>query len=79
MGIEQTVQIFDDTFATVVIVIPVFNDWESLLKLLHSLDWILALTEIHIEILVVDDASNTPLPSDLLPENFNTIQKIDVL
>jgi polyisoprenyl-phosphate glycosyltransferase len=79
MQIEQTSQLSDDIFATVVIVIPVFNDWESLLKLLHSLDWVLAPTEINIEILVVDDASNTPLPSELLPDGFNVIKKIDVL
>jgi polyisoprenyl-phosphate glycosyltransferase len=79
MQIEPTSQLSDDIFATVVIVIPVFNDWESLLKLLHSLDWVLAPTKINIEILVVDDASNTPLPSELLPDGFNVIKKIDVL
>lgn len=79
MRIEQPAQFFDDTVLTVIIVIPVFNDWESLLKLLHSLDWVLATAGLNIEILVVDDASNTPLPSELLTDGFNTITKIDIL
>jgi glycosyltransferase involved in cell wall biosynthesis len=69
----------DDTIVTVVIVIPVFNDWESLRKLLHSLDWFLASTELNIEVLVVDDASNTSLQSEMLPDRFQTIKKIDIL
>lgn len=79
MEIEQTAQFFDDTLLTVIIVIPVFNDWESLLKLLHSLDWFLAPTELNIEVLVVDDASNIPVPSELLTDEFKAIAKINIL
>lgn len=73
----------DDVIPALVIAIPVFNDWKSLLKLLPSLDWVLANVGLNIEILVVDDASNislsSVLPRELLPEQFNSITKIDVL
>lgn len=73
----------DDMVPALVIVIPVFNDWESLFKLLPSLDWVLSITGLNIEILVVDDASSislsSVLPRELLPEQFNSIKRMDIL
>ena len=50
----------------VTVLIPVFNDWESLRVLLGQLDEALDRRGVSTRMVVVDDASTTPCPADLL-------------
>jgi len=64
----------------VVIVTPVYNDWESLVLFLPRLDKALTATNMKAELLVVDDAS-TSRPDDFFrgETNFEAISRIRVL
>ena len=62
-----------------IVVIPLYNDWEALLLLLANLDKELKQSS-PVDILVVDDASSMPMPSDFSKNcKFRMIRKIDVL
>src|SRR5215213_378034 len=50
----------------VTVLIPVFNDWESLRVLLGQLDEALDRPGLSTQIVVLDDASTIPCPPDLL-------------
>ncbi|AIE73104.1 MULTISPECIES: glycosyltransferase [unclassified Synechocystis] len=50
----------EDNSQEVIFIIPVFNDWKSVRKLLEDLDTLLTRYKILASILVVDDASNFP-------------------
>lgn len=70
----------DQTSATrVAILMPVFNDWQSLRELLPRIDQALEQGRLDGEILVVDDGSTEPPPADLLQNTLRRIQKVDVL
>ncbi|HAE59312.1 MAG TPA: glycosyl transferase family 2, partial [Anaerolineae bacterium] len=49
----------------ILIVTPVYNDWQSLKILVESLEQVAARFELHIRILAVDDGSTLPPPTDL--------------
>lgn len=66
----------------ILIVIPVFNDWQALEKLLVNLDKSLcdpALNADIFDIFVINDASRIPLPKPLLPGPLKAINNIDIL
>ena len=59
----------------ILILIPVFNDWESLKKLLFELDKIIKdIKEVSIECFVVNDASTISQPKITKPENINSLK-----
>src|ERR1044071_7023675 len=65
---------------TVTVLIPNFNDWESVGLLLARLDPVLERSGRRAAVLVVDDASAQPLPADWLPGHaFAAIPAVDVL
>ena len=56
----------------IIILIPVFNDWESLKKLIVEINEnILNFQETHFECLVVNDASTIEQPKLAKPSNIN--------
>ena len=59
--------------------IPVFNDWESLALLLPQLDEALAARGIEADVLVIDDGSTTEPDGDPERRSFNALRRIDVL
>ncbi len=69
----------EDGAGSIVILIPVFNDWSSLAQLLPDLDSVLAAHNLEAEVLVVDDGS-TVGPEDFLdPDTFIALARIDIL
>jgi polyisoprenyl-phosphate glycosyltransferase len=61
------------------IIMPVFNDWNSVDQLLLKLDEELARREIEVEILLIDDGSTVKEPVHLGSAGFKRIAKIDIL
>jgi polyisoprenyl-phosphate glycosyltransferase len=64
---------------SIVILIPVFNDWTCLGALLTTLDRELALTGTSVKILVVDDRSTVPPPEGLAGQGYQAIDEVEVL
>ena len=61
------------------ILIPVFNDWESLTKLLEEINFsIKDITGCIFECLIVNDASNIKPPKITVPKKINLIQIINM-
>lgn len=65
--------------ASNLILIPVFNDWESLRILLIHLDEILKEGNLQAKVLVVDDASSISAYDSLRTSNFKAINKLSIL
>jgi hypothetical protein len=65
--------------ASVVVLIPVYNDWESLAHLLPRLDKSLAEWDFAVDVLVVDDGSTTQPEDRLAPGPFRALRRLDVL
>jgi polyisoprenyl-phosphate glycosyltransferase len=64
----------------ITVVVPVFNDWESLDMMLALLDEALARGGIEANVLVVDDASTIPRAhKDAAPQNSKAIREVNVL
>ena len=63
----------------IVVLIPIFNDWESLGLLLPRLDEALAARGIEADVLVVDDGSTIDRPGDLANGSFAALRRIDLL
>ena len=63
----------------IIILIPVFNDWESLKKLIVEINEnILNFQETHFECLVVNDASTIEQPKLAKPSNFNSLEILNM-
>ena len=63
----------------IIILIPVFNDWESLDKLLGEIDeTVKNINNIFIECLIVNDASTIISPQFLKPKNIKKINILDM-
>ena len=63
----------------VIILIPVFNDWDSLDKLLIEIEKnIKDLPELIIECYVVNDASTIPSPKLKKPDIFKTLKILNM-
>ena len=65
--------------ASLVILIPNFNDWESLRLLLPQLDRAVQGLEHRVSVLIVDDASTEPIPLDWPKQDFKALSSIEVL
>ncbi|QDV34061.1 glycosyltransferase [Tautonia plasticadhaerens] len=62
---------------SLVVLIPVYNDWEALRRLLPELDRVLASSGLPADVLVVDDGSLTD--PDLGPGRYRAISRVDLL
>ena len=63
----------------IIILIPVFNDWESLKKLLVEIDNSLKdIKDFLFDCLVVNDASSVPQPKITKPGNFGSIKILNM-
>ncbi len=65
--------------ASLAIVIPNFNDWESLRQLLPKLDRAVEGMGRRVSVLVVDDASTEPIPEDWLRQDFIALDSVEIL
>jgi len=63
----------------VVILIPVYNDWEALGLLISNLDQALGSQTGHFRLLIVDDGSNESPPPNLIARHLDRIQTVQVL
>jgi glycosyltransferase involved in cell wall biosynthesis len=61
------------------VLIPTFNDWDSLVLLLPELDEALASRSLEADILVVDDGSTAEPTGELARRPFSALRRIDVL
>ena len=63
----------------IIILIPVYNDWESLNKLLIEINKnIEFFSDINFECLIINDASTTQLPELHKPDNFESIELLNM-
>ena len=63
----------------IIILIPVFNDWESLIKLIKEInDSIKDYNSVHFECLVVNDASTINQPNLVKPNNIKSLQILNM-
>ena len=63
----------------IIILIPVFNDWESLIKLITEVDEHLKdYKEINFDCLVINDASTVNLPLLKKPKNINSLKILNM-
>ncbi len=65
--------------AEVTILLPVFNDWAALAKLLRRLDEVLSEREIEVHVLVVDDGSTQAVSEGRFPDRFEAISPLEIL
>ena len=61
------------------VLIPVYDDWESVRTLLANLDEELDRTRWSARVLLVDDGSTQPVPADLVPAAPSALARIEVL
>ena len=59
------------------IIIPIYNDWQSVFKLFEGIDNLKIDKNFEISIIVVNDASNHDRPNEEI--NFDNIQSIKIL
>ena len=63
----------------IIILIPVYNDWESLNKLLREINEnIKSFSDINFECLIVNDASTTQPPKLSKPSNFGLVELLNM-
>jgi hypothetical protein len=62
-----------------IILMPVYNDWEALARLLPALAHELSADGLRAAILLVDDGSTIPSPKNIGDGNYSPIESIDVL
>ena len=60
-----------------IILIPLYNDWESLLKLLDNIDIEISNWQSEISVLIVNDASTEERPK--IEKNFKKLKSIRVM
>lgn len=65
--------------AEITVLLPVFNDWAALRKLLGPLDAVLAEHNLPVHVLVVDDGSTQPVPAGPLVDQPRAITVVEVL
>ncbi len=64
---------------SLVILLPVFNDWEAVALLLPSIDRELQKAELTARVILIDDASTVDLPENLCRARLAAIARIEVL
>jgi len=65
--------------AGLVVLTPVFNDWESLTEMLQNLDRVLDERRVDAAVVVVDDGSTVPLTGQLDGKGYRRISRVEVL
>jgi polyisoprenyl-phosphate glycosyltransferase len=63
----------------IVILIPVYDDWEPAQLLLQDLDRSLADFPTSVEVLLIDDGSKESLPPSFANQKFQTLHSVDIL
>jgi polyisoprenyl-phosphate glycosyltransferase len=63
----------------ILIIIPIFNDWRSLERLLNEIDALDGLQANSLRVLVVDDASTEECPRSFSDELYRQIASIDII
>ncbi len=64
---------------SLIIVIPSYNDWKALEKLLLLIDQATFPRVTNLEIVIIDDYSTRPIPSSLINQQYHQIQEVNVL
>lgn len=64
---------------SLVVLTPVFNDWESLAGMLRALDRVLSENQLEASVVVVDDGSTIPLKGQLDGAAYRRISRVEVL
>jgi glycosyltransferase involved in cell wall biosynthesis len=67
------------TSVDLVVLMPVFNDWDAAAALIKQIDSVFGYHEIRPVILLIDDGSETPVPVQLVRKALHKVQAIDVL
>ena len=62
-----------------IILMPVYNDWEAFAQLLPSLAHELSADGLEAAILLVDDGSTIPIPKNIGDGNYKPIESIEIL
>ena len=63
----------------IIILLPVYNDWESLLKVLDEIDSVIKdIQKYEFECIIVNDNSTIEKPKIIKPENFNSLKIINM-
>jgi len=65
--------------SSILILVPVYNDWDSVDLLLQDLDAVFLHEELSPEILLVDDGSTVPVPASLSSTSLTAIRRLDIL
>ncbi len=63
----------------ILILMPVFNDWDSAALLLRDLDRALASQAVDPDALIVDDGSTVLMPAGFPGHRFGTLRKVEIL
>ena len=63
----------------ITVLMPVFNDWSALEKLLLNLDSVLWANKTVVDVLVVDDGSTQSCPMESLTRPYTAINRLEVL
>lgn len=81
-SIEESVEgerVVTDTSIDLVILMPVYNDWQSVSMLIEQLDYSLGDFRVRPLIILVDDGSIMPVPVRLVRKVLNIVSTVDVL
>ena len=63
----------------IIILLPVYNDWESLLKVLDEINFVIKdIQKYKFECIIVNDSSTIEKPKIIKPENFNSLKIINM-
>ena len=63
----------------IIIIIPIFNDWDSLNQLLLEIDQVIKKIEgIFVDCLVINDASTIKTPEINRPKNFKSLKILNM-
>ena len=68
-----------NTPSSILILVPIYNDWDSADLLLRDLDTVCRHAGLSPEVLFVDDGSTMPIPSSLSSASLAAIRRIDIL
>jgi polyisoprenyl-phosphate glycosyltransferase len=69
----------NDALTRIALVIPVFNDWASLAKLLDAIDIQPSLERTVFDIIIVNDYSRIDVDIDFRQKHFHRIQHVDIV
>jgi glycosyltransferase involved in cell wall biosynthesis len=69
----------DSELFRLVVLLPIYNDWDSVKILIKRIDAVFNEEDIEIRILLADDGSSDPFPENFLDSDLASITKIDVM